>query len=199
MKAWLKNAAPFSYSAGMASKAAIGKLIGIVPKEELEELPPYAIKAMAKLPKSKRDNKKILEAGKKAGKGKKNPKGRKEFFKTVKAEAPEAHIEDVSPVHISHTLRPLFTRALALAKWLYGEDFTDEEALEFILNEFMDSPCEKEGYFGNSNAVAFSGWEEANKPEPGAPVTLEGEEEPEQEYDDGYIEAGEETEQEEAV
>lgn len=173
MKAWLKNAAPFSYSAGMASKAAIGKLIGFVPKEELEDLPPYAIKAMAKLPKSKRSNKKILEAAKKAGKGKKNPKGRKKFFETVAAEAPEAHIEDTEQLRISHTMRPLFTRAIALAKWLYGEDFTSEEALEFILNEFMDAPCEKEGYFGNSNAIAFAAFEEDNKQ--AEPVTIDGE------------------------
>lgn len=161
MKAWLKTAAPFSYAAGMASKSAIAKLIGYVPKDEIKLLPPYAIKAMSKLPPSKRSNKKILEAAKAAGKGKKNKEGRKKLFETIQGEAPEAHIEDVENIKIEKSLRPLYTRAVAIAKWIIGDaDLTDTESLEFVLNYFMDGPCEREDGYGKTNAVAYAEYEE---------------------------------------
>lgn len=157
MKAWLKTAAPFSYAAGMASKSAIAKLIGYVPKDEIKLLPPYAIKAMSKLPPSKRSNKKILEAAKAAGKGKKNKQGRKKLFETINAEAPEAHVEDVENVKIEKSLRPLYTRSIEIAKWLMDDaELSDTEALESILNYFLDGPCEKESGFGKTNAVAYA-------------------------------------------
>lgn len=150
MESWLKEACPFGRASGFAAKRAVRKLLGHIPKEEMKQLPRFAIETMAKLPKEKRANPKIREAAKKAAK-----KGnRREFIETVQQEAPEAHIDQSWTVAVDESARPIVDKAFRAAMKLY-ECANEAEALEFISTSFLESPCEIEAFSGLKNELAL--------------------------------------------
>lgn len=143
---WLKDAAPFSRASGYAAKESMKRLVGFIDKEELKQMPRFAVETIAKLPKEKRSNPKIRASAKKDS--------RKEFEKTVAREAPEAHIEQTANFRIDKSSRKIAERAIEVEQWVEGLTGVPE-TLESIFSKYLQSECELEAYQGMSNEEAY--------------------------------------------
>jgi hypothetical protein len=146
--AWLKDAAPISRSGGYAQLKVVDKLLPLIPKEELSQYPDYARKLIAKVPKVHLE--KVDSPIRKAAR---TAKSSDDLTRTINQHAPEAHIEHKRTIKVDASATGVITDAFAAAAAI-GE-VPEDEALEFLCSDWLDSSCTREGYLSMTNRQAW--------------------------------------------
>jgi len=144
---WLKEAAPLSRAGGYAALKAADKLLPIIPQKELEQMPRYSVELLTKLPKLHLENTTIREAAK--------TQSKKELVRTIQKEAPDAHVEGKKKIEVDTSTAPIIGDAFEAAIDLAGLS-GENEALEYICTDWLDSLCSDERFKGMSNREAWN-------------------------------------------
>lgn len=169
---WLKEAAPLSRASGYGALRAAEKLLPIIPKKELEQMPRYSIALLSSLPKLHLQNDVIRKAA--------STQTKKELVKTIQREAPDAHIEGKKKIviQVDESSAPIIADAFEAAANL--GDVDEKEVLEYICTSWMDSPCELEQYQGMTNRQANNAFVQARDAEAVGKSVSEGQGESDQ-------------------
>lgn len=149
---WLKEAAPLSRASGYSALKAAEKLLPLIPKKDLEQMPRYSVELLAKIPKLKLEPS-IIKAA--------QTQTKKDLTKTIQKHAPEAHVETKKTIQIDASSAPIILDAFNAAMVL--GPVPENEALEYICASWLDSPCELEQYRGMSNRQAWNAAKQASE------------------------------------
>jgi hypothetical protein len=170
---WLKDAAPLSRAGGYAALRAMeklkaaDKLIPIIPRKELEQMPRYSLDLLSKLPKVKLENPVIREAAKSQSK--------KDLVKTINEQAPDAHIEAKKTIQVDASSAPIILDAFKAAVAISG--CAPEDALEIICADYLESFVQNnDKYAGLTVRQAYEAWK-SMQPEAVKARVTEGENE----------------------
>jgi hypothetical protein len=130
--AWLEDACPRSRSVVYAALGALAELKDI-PAEDLKEIPHSTAHVLKKLPRVMRADPEIIQDAKRLT--------TKEFSRKVKRQAPDLHLEDfvTRQFHFSETQEQVIDQAIVVVRKEYGEDISEEMALELVCVEWLQS------------------------------------------------------------
>lgn len=141
---WLKDAAPIARASGYAALRAAEKLLPLIPKEELEQMPRRSIDLLTKVPKIhlEKIDSPIRKAAKKGSE--------KDLRSAIQKHAPEAHVEHQGTIKLDEGAKAVTSEAIE-AMMVIGECATPGEALEAICEDWMLTACNCADYPGLNN------------------------------------------------
>lgn len=144
---WLMDAAPVSRSTGYDAKGAIAKLRE-VPVADLQAMPRCNVKTLASLSTKVQQQPDIIEAAKTLTE--------QQFIAKVETKHPEQHVAAKRPMRLKpeKEARKAIDIGLEIAMWAYDVP-NREEALEAMVQTWLDMPCEVEEYSHLTNRLAY--------------------------------------------
>lgn len=141
---WLRDAAPVSYSGGYAALKVAEKLLPLMPKEEMEQIPRRNLDLLAKVPKLHLE--KVDSPIRKAARS----GSEKDLRSAIQKHAPEAHVDQQSTIKLDEGAKAVTSEAIE-AMMVIGECATPGEALEAICEDWMLTACNCADYPGLNN------------------------------------------------
>ena len=149
---WLMAAAPVSRSSGYDAMATVRRLQA-VPVADLQAMPRCNVKTLSTLSTSVQQQPDIIEAAKNLTE--------EQFIAKVETRHPDQHVTNKRPMRLKpeKAQRKAIDYGLDVAMWAYNVP-TREEAMEAVFQDWLDSPCQLEGFAHLTNRLAYDGRQE---------------------------------------